>query len=213
VSSSFFDRPQHILCLGAHSDDIEIGALGTLLLLAQTNPEARLTFLVLTATPERSLEARVSANEAFGDRVEVHMGNFEDRVLPYDDPVAAKSFVYDAVTPTDVDIVFAPSLTDAHQDHRFAARLAQQVFRGPTILGYEIPKFDADLLPTNVYVRFDESIAHRKVEHLQTNFASQHGKLTYPVSEVGALMRIRGLEAASTSGYAEGFHSSKVILR
>src|SRR4051812_33867063 len=54
-------RPLAILCLGAHSDDIEIGCGGTLLSLLQRYPGSTVAWMVLGAAGTRADEARASA--------------------------------------------------------------------------------------------------------------------------------------------------------
>ena len=54
-------RPLCVLALGAHPDDIEIGAGGTLLGLAAGQPGLAVRYLVLTGTPARQDEARQAA--------------------------------------------------------------------------------------------------------------------------------------------------------
>ncbi|MDJ0791793.1 MAG: PIG-L family deacetylase, partial [Acidimicrobiia bacterium] len=213
LTFAFAEPPRHIVCLGAHPDDIEIGALGTILTLAERYPEATFTFVVLTGSPPRLQEAAESASAALGDRVTLHTAGFRDNVLPYEDPVAAKAFARDAVADAGgVDLVLAPRREDAHQDHRFVADLAAQLFRGPTILGYEIAKFDGDLTPPNVFVGLDEAIVERKLDHLDRHFPSQHDKPWYTRDAFAALLRIRGIEALSDSEFAEAFHGAKVTL-
>ena len=56
------ESPLSILCLGAHSDDIEIGALATVLSLASRYPDASITWAVFSASGERLAEARESAD-------------------------------------------------------------------------------------------------------------------------------------------------------
>src|ERR1700753_289496 len=55
------DRPLSVLAIGAHPDDIEIGAGGTLLSLAETRPGMSARYVVLTGTEERHSEARYAA--------------------------------------------------------------------------------------------------------------------------------------------------------
>ena len=50
-----------ILCIGAHSDDIEIGAGATVLRLIRENPAAQVVWVVLAAAGARGDEARASA--------------------------------------------------------------------------------------------------------------------------------------------------------
>src|SRR5256884_1931666 len=54
-------EPLRVLCLGAHSDDIEIGCGGTILKLGSAHPQASFHWVVLSADAEREREARHSA--------------------------------------------------------------------------------------------------------------------------------------------------------
>ena len=55
-------EPLSVLALGAHPDDIELGAGGTLLSLAESQPGLRARYVVLTGTADRQLEARNAAS-------------------------------------------------------------------------------------------------------------------------------------------------------
>lgn len=50
-----------ILCLGAHSDDIEIGCGGTILKLIAQYPDLSFHWVVFSAGQQRAEEARASA--------------------------------------------------------------------------------------------------------------------------------------------------------
>lgn len=212
VSLTFASDPERVVCLGAHADDIEIGAGGTILTLAERFPETSFTFVVFSGSGERRAEAIESAVSMLGDRVTVTVGDFEDGYLPYRDPSGAKDFLKEATADTNPDLVLAPSSTDLHQDHRFVADLAGQVFRGPLILGYEIVKFDGDLGSPNVFQPLDARHLEAKLSHLRSHFASQQGKPWYGDAAFSALMQIRGIECKAASGSAEAFYGSKVVL-
>jgi LmbE family N-acetylglucosaminyl deacetylase len=57
--------PLQVLCLGCHSDDIEIGCGGTILRLRKQYPSAVFHWVVFSATDVREAEARKGA-ELFG---------------------------------------------------------------------------------------------------------------------------------------------------
>jgi len=57
-----FEGIKNILCLGAHSDDIEIGCGGTLLKLIRDHDNLNIHWVVFSAEGGRSREARSSAN-------------------------------------------------------------------------------------------------------------------------------------------------------
>ena len=73
-----------VLCLGAHSDDIEIGAGGTLLSWLDQGVRLDVHWCVLSGNAERGTEARASADdflaEAAGRNVEIM--TFRDGFFP-----------------------------------------------------------------------------------------------------------------------------------
>lgn len=205
--------PTSVVCLGAHPDDIEVGAAGLLASLADANPDARFLFAIATGDTVRQEEAVESARSLLGDRVSIEFGGLGDGMLPYAHPVETKDFVRSAATRmSDAELVLAPRRTDRHQDHRFVAELAHQVFRKQMILEYEIAKLEGDLSPTGIYHPMTSAEADAKLEHLLANFYSQHEKPWYVRETFAALLRIRGIEALAEEGYAEAFHADRVSI-
>ena len=200
------------MLLGAHPDDIEIGAASTVMLFAQRYPEAAFHFVVLCGNEERQAEATRSATALLGDRVILHFGGFRDRFLPYQDPSAVKDFLLSSVVPQTADIVLAPHREDLHQDHRFVAELALQSFRDHPVLGYEILKYDGDLGRPNVFLPLTAEQVQAKIDHLERHFPSQQAKPWYDAEAFRSLMKLRGIEAGAPGGYAEAFYVSKLVL-
>lgn len=200
-----------IVCLGAHPDDIEIGCGGTLLGIGAGLDAAH--FVIASGTPLRVAEAEESAHRLLGKHcaVEVRSGGFDDGFLPYE-ARDVKTFLRDALGGLAPDIVFAPSRYDLHQDHRFIGELALQLFRDHLILGYEIPKYDGDLVPPNFYVPLAAETMSAKVEHLMGTFASQQDKAWYRPEVFTSLAAVRGVECHAPDGYAEAFHAGKVVF-
>ena len=201
-----------ILALGAHADDIEIGAAGFILELLKAGRVGNLTWVVLSADGPRADEARASAKRLVGSRapLTVEVGAFRERYFPYH-PEIKESF--DAlgrrVRP---DLVVAPRLEDRHQDHRIVSELAWQTFRESLILEYEIPKYEGDLGSPNFYVPLATPTLDGKVDHLLAAFPSQRDRSWFSAETFRGLARIRGIEAACWSGYAEGFTCRKATL-
>jgi LmbE family N-acetylglucosaminyl deacetylase len=207
------DRLTRVLCLGAHSDDIEIGCGGTILRLLESNPALEMRWVVFSGEPDRAAEARSSA-EAFlghGTNVLVEVETFRERYFPY---VAAElKERFDAFgSGAAPDLVFTHYRDDLHQDHRLLSELTYQAFRDQPILEYEIPKQDGDLGRPNVYVPLEPSHVERKVATILDSFATQRTKLWFSEETFRALMRLRGVEANAASGYAEAFHCRKLTL-
>jgi len=201
-----------VLCLGAHSDDIEIGCGGTLLRLAEANPDMEVTWVVVAAgDEERRAEAKASAHGMVGDRIsDIRLLDHRERYLPYD-PGVKESFD-ELGREVDPDLILAPRTIDLHQDHRTVAELTWNTFRAHPIWEYEIVKYEGDLGTPNLYVPLDKPTMDRKIEHLASAFPSQKDRYWYTDDSFRSLARIRGIECRAVSGYAEAFHARKVVL-
>jgi len=201
------------LCIGAHSDDLEIGCAGTVLTWLASMPAVDVTWVVLSAEGIRSSEANRSARAllARAARRKVFIANFRDCFLQsqYTD---VKDYFEHLKKEVDPDVVMTHWLQDRHQDHRLTAELTWNTWRNHLVLEYEIPKYEGDLANPNVYVPISTSLARRKVSHLNRCFSSQRGKEWFTADTFLGLMRLRGLESRSQSGFAEAFHARKLVF-
>jgi LmbE family N-acetylglucosaminyl deacetylase len=204
------DRPLHVLCLGAHSDDIEIGAGATLLTLADRFDSLVVHWIVLSARDERDAEARLGA-ELFSPSAEIRIHDYPDARFPMQLDSLKDVFV-DLGRELRPDLIFTHGEHDRHQDHGVVNQLTWQTFRDHLILEYEIPKFDGDLKTPNLYVEIEEDVADAKARHLMSAFPSQSSKPWFDAATFTGLMRIRGIECRSPSGFAEGFHVRKAKI-
>jgi len=203
--------PYRILCLGAHADDIEIGCGGTVLKLIDNHPANIIVYwLVLSATPERRLEQKSSA-EAFlqgAAQTSIIIEDFEDSFFPYHG-AEIKKRMHQMSREFSPDVIFTPHRQDLHQDHRLISELTWNAFRDHWILEYEIPKFDGDLTSPNLFVPLPEAICEKKVNYLLEHFQSQQQRSWFTADTFAALHRLRGIECNSKTGYAEAFHCRK----
>lgn len=207
-------RRPTVLCVGAHADDIEIGCGGTVLRLVREFPGARVHWLVLSGSAgRREAEARASAARFLrgvgAARVEVE--GFRDGYFP-----AQRADVKDRFErlrrAVDPDLILTHHEGDLHQDHDLAARLTRETFRDHLILGYEVPKYDGGLGSPNVFVPLDAATRRRKVRILLTAFRSQRAKRWFSPETFDGLMRLRGVECAARTGYAEAFVARKLVI-
>ena len=142
--------PLSVLAIGAHPDDIEIGAGGLLLGLAQERPAGPLRRA--DGDAERQQEARNAAQAFMPERRPRHRPLRSAR-----GPAAAvwervKEILEDVARSCSPDLIIAPSSDDAHQDHRTIGEIMPTVFRDQLYLAYEIPKWDGDIGRPSVYV-------------------------------------------------------------
>ncbi len=205
--------PLRILCLGAHSDDIEIGCGGTLLQLIDRYAPVEIDWIVFSGNPVRAREARASARRllAGARATRVETKRFRDGFFPSQTARIKQEFEQ-LKRRTAPDLVFCPWRGDAHQDHRTIAELTWNTFRDHLILEYEIPKYDGDLASPNLYVPLDAKVCRKKVEHILNAFRSQAANQWFTEDTFRAVLRLRGVESNSPTGYAEGFHCRKILL-
>ncbi len=204
-------RPLSVLALGAHPDDIEIGAGGTLLSLARNQPGIVVRYVVLTGTAERRAEARNAASAFLpGCDLTVTLHDLPEGRLPqaWAEVKELLEDVADAIAP---DLILAPSARDAHQDHRVTGEIVPTVFRDHLCLAYEIPKWDGDLGQPTLYVPMSSGTARRKVELLHTCFPSQRARDWWDDEVFLGLARLRGMECRAR--YAEAFTSAKSLIQ
>jgi LmbE family N-acetylglucosaminyl deacetylase len=199
-----------LVVVGAHPDDIEIGAGGTLLSLARTRPELRVRYVVLTGTSARQEEARDAAYAFLpGANVTVELHDLPEGRLP-SAWGAVKDVLEEVARSWTPDLVIAPSRHDAHQDHRVIGEILPTVFRDALYLAYEIPKWDGDLGNPGVYVPLTPELAQAKVDLLNKCFPSQHQRDWWCDEVFLGLARLRGVECRQP--YAEAFTCTKSIV-
>jgi len=202
-----------VLCLGAHSDDIEIGCGGTILRLAAQYPASVFHWVVFSAVGVREAEARRGANLFVGGaRLEGPLlSSFRDGFLPFvgADVKAVFEELKQAVSP---DLILTNNRNDAHQDHRLVSELTWNTFRDHLVLEYEIPKYDGDMGQPSVFVPLEADVSQKKVRYILDTFESQRTKRWFEESTFLSLMRLRGMECNAPSGYAEAFYCRKIVF-
>jgi LmbE family N-acetylglucosaminyl deacetylase len=206
-------QPLNILCLGAHSDDIEIGCGAAMLRLLAERPGSTVHWVVLSSTPDREREARASAADflAASGSATVIVKAFRESYFPF---VGAelKDFFEELKRIVEPDVVFSHHRHDEHQDHRTVAQFTWNTFRNQVVAEYEIPKFEGDLGHPNVYVPVSDEVVERKIALLSEHFGSQRRKSWFRPQTFRGLMAIRGVECNAPSGFAEAFHVRKLVL-
>jgi LmbE family N-acetylglucosaminyl deacetylase len=203
-----------ILCIGAHADDIEIGAGATILGWIARGVLLDVHWAVLSAAGARADEANASARALLADaaRVVVELAAFKDGFFPYQG-ADIKNWFEELKGRASPDVVLCHWKDDAHQDHREVSQLTWNTFRDHAILEYEIPKWDGDYGRPNVYVAATASHMERKARLLKDHFRSQRSKDWFDDTIFMGLARLRGMECRASEGFAEAFYARKLSVQ
>jgi LmbE family N-acetylglucosaminyl deacetylase len=201
----------HVAVLGAHCDDIAIGAGGTLLSLCTANPGITVEALVLTGGgTSRAGEEQAALSALCPDaKLAITVLDLPDGRVPTHWE-RAKDAVEALRRRIDPQLLLAPHPRDAHQDHRALAELVPTAFRDHLVLGYEIVKWDGDAHQPTVYQPLTDEIAGRKAELLIEHYRSQRDRDWFDRETFLSLARLRGVQCHAR--YAEAFHASKLII-
>jgi LmbE family N-acetylglucosaminyl deacetylase len=202
-----------VLCLGAHSDDIEIGAGATLLGMMDRGVCLEVHWCVLSGAGDRGKEAKASAADFLSDAAaaQIEIMSFRDGFFP-EQGDAIKSWFEMLKPRANPDIIFTHRRDDAHQDHRHVSRLTWNTFRDHWIFEYEIPKWDGDIGQPNLYVPVSGNVLQRKIDLLISHFGTQRSKQWFDRETFLGLARLRGMECRAPAGYAEAFVARKLSL-
>jgi len=174
IPDSIPGRPLTLLCLGAHSDDIELGCGGAILRCIQARPEIEVKWVVFSAKGERADEALRSANLFLQGAAakDIDLKQFRDGFFPFNGS-SVKEYFEELKRSVSPDLIFTHFREDMHQDHRLISELTWNTFRNNYILEYEIVKYDGDLGNPNVFVHLDRATCERKVRYILDTFSSQ----------------------------------------
>lgn len=213
VEFSKLKRPARLLCIGAHSDDIEIGCGGTILRMMAEMPSLEVRWVVLSARGARKQEALASAKRFLRStsRKRVVVKQFKESFFPYvGDKI--KAFFEQLKAEFDPDLILTHYRHDLHQDHRVVSDLTWNTFRDHLIWEYEIPKYDGDMGVPNVFAPLSREICDEKIRLLMEGFGSQRSRRWFTDDTFWALLRLRGIEAGSSGRFAEAFYARKIVL-
>ena len=206
------DQPLKVLCLGAHSDDIEIGCGGAILRLLSEYSDAEVHWVVLGSRGQRNREALASAKKFLADakKKKIIIKNFKESFFPYVGG-EIKDFFEDLKKSVFPDLIFTHYHHDLHQDHRLVSELTWNTFRNHFILEYEIIKYDGDFGAPNFFIHLDAGICRNKIDFVVDSFRSQGNRDWFTRDAFMSALRIRGIESKAPGKYAEAFYCRKMV--
>jgi two-component system, NtrC family, response regulator HydG len=161
---------QSVLAIGAHPDDVEIGAAGALLVHRSMGHEVSVLTLSRGARGgTESTRAGESEMAALALGATLFLENLQDTQIREGDPtISVISSVVQTVRPT---VIYTHSLHDVHQDHRNVHRAAMVATRTiGSVYCFQSPSATVDFRPTR-FVTIDDQV-DRKLMAIEA-FASQ----------------------------------------
>jgi len=165
-----------VLAIGAHPDDVEIGAAGTLL----AHKAAGHTVGILTLSRgarggDQIQRARESQEAADVIGARLFLGDLEDTRISEGDPTIG--VIDQVIADFQPTVVYTHSVHDVHQDHRNTHRAAMVACRRVgSVYCFQSPSATVDYRPTH-FVTIDDHIG-RKLKAIDT-FGSQTGVRDY----------------------------------
>jgi len=197
----------NIVAIGAHPDDIELGAGGSLALHRENGDSVR--FLVVTKGGElseksqREAEARTAAEIL--DIEDVHFLNYEDTHVPYNGDIIKR--INGHLNAVDADRVYVHTEEDTHQDHRHAALASIAAARNiDEVLAFESPSTRSSFDP-QYYNSLTEGVLEQKIEAIRAH-ESQSEKKYLEAEAMKGLARFRGRQA--NTRYAESYQVIRI---
>jgi LmbE family N-acetylglucosaminyl deacetylase len=200
-----------VAVIGAHCDDIAIGAGATLMEIVRDNPGVVVHALVLTGSgTEREVEEKTAfAAMCPSSDVRLTVADLPDGQL-LDNWRTVEQRIAKFRRECEPDMVFGPQRHDYHQDHRLVAELIPAEFDDHIVLGYEVLKWESDLLDPTLFLPISDATARQKATLLAQCYPSQAGRDWFADEVFLGLMRVRGVQCRAR--YAEAFSVEKAVL-
>lgn len=194
-----------VLALSPHTDDVELGAGGTLVRYVDQGDAVR---VVALSRGNGDTGATVAEFERSMDHIGVtnhDLLGFEARRFA-DQRQEILQWLWDAYGPEAnwrPDVVFCPAPADRHQDHAVVAAEAVRAFPCATILGYEEPRNAThEAVQPTWFVKLLPRDLYAKIAALAC-YESQAGRPAMDEKVIKAAARVRGLQCCAE--FAEAF--------
>ncbi len=195
--------------IGAHPDDIELGAGA---LIAQIVDQTDIRCVTLSDNQKNPdlhhlVKEHYDSMAALGvPKEKVILGQFETRRFPH---FRQEILEYMIQLNKDFkpDIVFVHTRADIHQDHGTVTEEALRAFRGTTVLGFDVIRSSYGFFP-NFLIEVTEEEVEKKIKALNqyTTYASRY----YFNAELTRSTLVR-YGAIAERPFAEGFDILRVI--
>jgi LmbE family N-acetylglucosaminyl deacetylase len=204
---TFYGR--RVFFIGAHPDDIEIGAGA---LIAHIVEQADVLCITLSDNQQNPALTKVVEEHHRSMAVlgvpaqNVIVGKFETRRFPHFRQEILE-YLIELKNRYQPEIVFTHTRADIHQDHAAATEECLRAFRGTTVLGFDVLRSSYGFFP-NFLVEVTEKDVEAKVNAL-AEYKTYASKYYFDPAITRATLIRHG--ALAERPYAEGFDILRVI--
>ncbi|MBT3322476.1 MAG: hypothetical protein HN392_09350 [Anaerolineae bacterium] len=200
---------KRVLFIGAHPDDIELGAGA---LIHNILPHCEVTCVTLSDNQKNPklknvLSEHYESMKVLGvPRENVIVEDFETRYLPAHRQEVLEYFLKlrREIKP---DIIFVHSEQDIHQDHNTVTQEALRAYRGITVLGFDVVRSSHGFFP-NFFVGVSEENVNKKLEAL-AQYKTYADFYYFDKNLLKATMVRHG--ALAEKPFAEGFDILRIV--
>lgn len=200
---------KRILFIGAHPDDIELGAGA---LIHHIVPACEVLCLTLSDNQKNPMLKKVveelySSMEILGvPASQVIVEKFITRDFP-DLRQDILEYLLKIRREFKPEVVFVHSRADIHQDHNVATEEALRAYRGTTVLGFDVVRSSYGFFP-HFLVKVNAEDVEKKIEAL-SRYHTYLDKYYFDPALLKATMVRNGALAECT--YAEGFDILRIV--
>ena len=200
---------KRICCIGAHPDDIELGAGA---FISNVKERAEVMCVTLSDNQKNPLlqnlvEEHYNSLAVLGvPRSHIRLEQFETRKFPQDRQDILE-YLYRLNKEYSPDIVLTHSKADIHQDHNTTTEEVLRAFRGTTVLGFDVVRSSYGFFP-HFLVEVTEEDVRNKILALN-EYSTYHDKYYFSQELLRATLIRHG--ALAEKPYAEGFDTLRIV--
>lgn len=202
---------KRVLFLGAHPDDIELGA-GALIHNIRSRSEILCATLsdnqknpdLLYVVEEHRASMSILGVPKDHDLIET----FETRKFP-DARQEVLEYMLKLRREFKPQIIFCHSQNDIHQDHNVVTQEALRAYRGLTVLGFDVVRSSYNFFP-HFFVEVTAQDVEKKIEAL-AQYKTYHDRYYFDPALLRATMIRHG--ALAERDFAEGFDILRIVSK
>jgi N-acetylglucosamine malate deacetylase 1 len=194
---------KHVLFLGAHPDDIELGCGALIHHIAHQTQ----VLCVTLSDNQKNPTLKAVVKEHFESMAilgvpeeKVIVGQFTTRIFP-DSRQEILEYLLKLRRDFDPDLIFVHSSSDIHQDHNVMTEEALRAYRGITVLGFDVVRSSYGFFP-HFLVEVSEEDVNAKIEAL-SRYETYRDKYYFNNELTRSIMVRHG--ALAEVPFAEGF--------